>query len=586
MKKYIVIAAALLAGFAACKPEAVESVPAPVVGGEYTISIDAVKASSTKVLIAGGDTLAAVWGKNDTVAVCIKENGKVIGKLYPTNTLESTTKLVGTISLDSPAVDNELYLIYPYIVSDDGFGNLWPNTSYMEQDGRLDTISDQYDFATCGVTISSIGEGGDIHTTQAKFYNRQAIVKFSLKNQAGEPLYANKLIIAASLAQNFWYDDYYPWTYLSVVSPTATNEFTVALHNTCGSETYAFYAVTSSGVYTAVSKSEADFADGKYYQGSVKFAPVSSEGFDYISEWSITGNFGGLAWDNDLSMSTDGAGRHFAGFVTLSAGNQFKFRKNRDWNDKFGGFIGDCPDAFGADPDDLATDFVAPADGVYDLYLDTNLQLAIITPAAIPYAGFTAASDWNVSGTMNNWGTDAMKTDGNGAYLFNNLRLYPTDQFKFRQGDSWAVNYGGMQENDPSPIGTEFSLNSSGNNLLVSSAGTYDLLFYPGSETCKIVPSKQSAVLSLWSVCGDGNDWGDSDMSLVNGKWVSQPVVVHSKFKIRANHAWTENRGGTFESVGTPFKVSQDGPDIVVPYGQYIVTYDPANGEIVLEFPV
>ena len=94
----------------------------------------------------------------------------------------------------------------------------------------------------------------------------------------------------------------------------------------------------------------------------------------------------------------------------------------------------------------------------------------------------------------------------------------------------------------------------------------------------------ETASGATWSVIGAFNGWeADVDMTKQNdGTWKSSVInLTTDGFKIRYNHSWDENRGGDLVSLGTPFTVVQDGPNIIVPSdGSYVVVYNPDNETI------
>ena len=89
----------------------------------------------------------------------------------------------------------------------------------------------------------------------------------------------------------------------------------------------------------------------------------------------------------------------------------------------------------------------------------------------------------------------------------------------------------------------------------------------------------------LWSLIGVNGDWeADIDMTLTDGKWVSPAVKMSGSFKLRMNHAWGVDRGGTLVALGEPFEAVAGGDNIALPSEDtYVVTYDRQAETIVVE---
>ena len=76
---------------------------------------------------------------------------------------------------------------------------------------------------------------------------------------------------------------------------------------------------------------------------------------------------------------------------------------------------------------------------------------------------------------------------------------------------------------------------------------------------------------SPWGVIGSiastGNSWGADEPMLTDGTWhvcLALELTASDEFKFRKDADWGVNFGGTFEALGTPFTVTQDGANIKV----------------------
>ena len=57
--------------------------------------------------------------------------------------------------------------------------------------------------------------------------------------------------------------------------------------------------------------------------------------FTKSSPWSVIGTIGGSSWNKDFEMKSNGAW-HAAFDITVASGEEFKFRKNKNWDTNFG----------------------------------------------------------------------------------------------------------------------------------------------------------------------------------------------------------------------------------------------------------
>ena len=341
-------------------------------------------------------------------------------------------------------------------------------------------------------------------------------------------------------------------------------------------------------------------------------------GYTQDSDWSLIGALSayGINWDGDLNMWTDGNGNHVAAHVTLKAGDEVKFRKDQAWTVNMGGTFTALDTEFEVTQD--GSNIKIDKDGVYDLYLYTESGKAMVTAAYDPYPEYTEASNWSVIGalTLHNidWNGDiAMISDGTW-HVALGVKLDEDDEFKFRQDAAWTVNLGG----EFGGMDTEFEVAQDGANIKVGTAGTYDLFVNPGAGTAKVTAASGAKVSSVigseepeptkpavWSLIGTigGTNW-DTDTDMVNTTgdiWVARLVTLTAddEFKIRADHDWTENYGGSeandYSTIDpeNPYDVFK--PELGVAFaagdknihvgvaGTYDVTFDYANKTIKID---
>ena len=319
---------------------------------------------------------------------------------------------------------------------------------------------------------------------------------------------------------------------------------------------------------------------------------IGSPYADYTeaSTWGVTGSLSayGISWDGDLNMWTDG-NNHVACHVKLAAGDEFKFRKDAGWDVNFGGDFTELDSEF--EVTQGGPNIVIGADGVYDLYLNPLDGSAWVTAAYDPLPDFTEASTWGVTGSLPaygiSWNSDlAMITDGTW-HVALGVNLNANDEFKFRKDGGWDVNFGG----DFAEMDTEFEVTQGGPNIVVGTAGCYDLYLNPDAAVAKVTEAsgaKVSAkiggggeeppvqVVTGWNIIGLNGDWENDIIATQNGNvWtVYATANEETTFKWRKDGDWAENYGGTLVALGEPFTAVPGGDDIKVGPGFYKIDLD------------
>lgn len=260
MKKNIlhlyILAVVLFAAsaFTACSNNDEQASVLPV--NTYTITVNATKgddassAPSNRALALDDTKLNATWAAGEQVTVYnVTKSTELTGNLTALSDGASTT-LSGTLT-GSVAVGDVLTLKF-----------LSPD--YASQTGTLDYIAANCDYATASVTVSSI-DGNNITTSSASFTNQQAIVKFTLKDNAkvnDNDLSATQLVVTAN------------GTSYTVTPTSATNVLYVAIPG-FASKDVAFTATVGNDTYT-YAKTGVTFENGKYYTINVKMALVKT----------------------------------------------------------------------------------------------------------------------------------------------------------------------------------------------------------------------------------------------------------------------------------------------------------------------
>lgn len=271
-KNLIQIAAALLMGvasFSAC--ESTLTVPEEETN-PCVLTVEAIKGEDeiTKALADAGTTITATWEVNDEVQVYNSSDVK-LGTIRATTAGASTT-LSGTLD-STPILGDALTLKFK-------------SPSYADQEGTLDYIASNCDYATATVTVVAADDVyGTAVTTKASFVNQQAIVKFTLKNKSGS---AN--LPVTSLTINDGTNSY------TVTPASATNVLYVALPG-FSDKTMTLTADTEK--YGLV-RSGVTFDNGNYYTRTVKMLPyfsVSASKKVLFSPGNLQATYDGSSWN-------------------------------------------------------------------------------------------------------------------------------------------------------------------------------------------------------------------------------------------------------------------------------------------------
>lgn len=122
------------------------------------------------------------------------------------------------------------------------------------------------------------------------------------------------------------------------------------------------------------------------------------------SPWSIIGTIGGDSWTRDIEMKTDGTW-HVARGVAVTASDEFKFRKNKDWTVNLG-YVTYQITVVAVDAEvALVQDggnMKLPV-GAYDMYLNPGTNVAFFLPTGTPFnygGGAGAATQTALSQTV------------------------------------------------------------------------------------------------------------------------------------------------------------------------------------------
>ena len=218
----------------------------------FTMTVSAQKGGDATrgTLTDNSTTISSAWEADDEVSVYnVTKTAALTGTLKAQSAGNSTTlsgELTGTVEKD-----DVLRLSYK-------------SASYATQDGTLEGIAANCDFATATVNVTDVS-GGNITTDAASFQSQQAIVKFTLKNSTGsDVLSASQLKVVAD------------GTTYTVTPASATSTLYVALPG-ISSKNITLTATVGGDSYD-FSKSGVTFVNGTFYRITVKMTRVAATG--------------------------------------------------------------------------------------------------------------------------------------------------------------------------------------------------------------------------------------------------------------------------------------------------------------------
>ena len=423
MKKTLIIAAALaVAGLASCNRTAQDPEFTT-----YTLTVDASKdAIATRALELNGKALNAVWGDEDQVLVL---NGTTkIGTLEPQSTGSASASLKGTITASGLSTGTKLMLITP--------SEKW---KYTNQEGSLDLLSTDYDYATAEVTVTSVS-GSDVVASAASFENKQAIIKFTLQNASGAALKVDELEISAAggkLVREFKVSGgaYTPvYGNLSIVPSPASNVLYVAMRNeNSGSDTYTLTATVGSDVYTCTKSGT--FQNGKYYAGTVKMGAVEHTYTIAGSPESVFGsNWDPTDANNDMVKQSNGTYKKTYTLTAAKTDLSFKVALDHAWdmawpsqNYTCSAGAGTLTITFNPSTYEVNATYPDPPAGYQDTYTVAGNLASVF------------GTVWDATNANNDM---TLQGDGNFAITYKSVPSGSELEFKVVVNHSWSLNYG------------------------------------------------------------------------------------------------------------------------------------------------
>ena len=220
------------------------------------------------------------------------------------------------------------------------------------------------------------------------------------------------------------------------------------------------------------------------YEGSTSLAGNGGEEERELSSWTVIGAM--TEWGEDIPMYI------YENFcvaydVYALAGDEFKFRKDGEWENNYGGELM----GFGQYSKAMSTgeNIIIPEEGNYDIYFDPAAEVFFVMFAGeVP--SYTPM--WSIIGSFNDWSNDiAMeKVDGYNRYMAYGVEVGDKAEFKFRLDGAWDTSYGGELVG----IGEASKLVLNGNNIVIPEGGFYNFLLELDTMQFTVMPCESGEV--------------------------------------------------------------------------------------------
>jgi hypothetical protein len=148
-------------------------------------------------------------------------------------------------------------------------------------------------------------------------------------------------------------------------------------------------------------------------------------------------------------------------------------------------------------------------------------------------------------------------------------------ELKFRAEDDWAVNWG--DDGFPTGTGTQ-----DGPNIMIPFADNYEISFNATTGEYILSPGVSWGMIGPASPTGNWDE--DIDMeslsSEIGNEWNAFFTVTDGEAKFRKNDDWSVNYGAPEFPMGVG---TQDGPNIMVAGGEYVIALNTATGDYIFE---
>lgn len=286
------------------------------------------------------------------------------------------------------------------------------------------------------------------------------------------------------------------------------------------------------------------------------------------TKWGLIGDATSGGWSSDTPLEYDADTRLWTA-VTVLSDKEFKFRANKDWVINYGsdgvttdGLKADGDNFKGLNPHAYIVTLNLTNAGKYTYTLEE-------TTVELSSAMMTLPGSYQADGGWKPEADDALKlTSENRDFKYIGTHYFPANtEFKMYDAGTWLGIKGDMVWNE-THTKANFVIDS-GDNIKIADGGYYRI----EADTKKKIAS---ITKTGWEVIGDAtpDGWDKGQVMTYNPttkKWSITVVMKDGTFKFRWDAAWTKNLGGTASAL------TQDGANISITAGTYLIELDPDN---------
>lgn len=294
-----------------------------------------------------------------------------------------------------------------------------------------------------------------------------------------------------------------------------------------------------------------DYSDILSDASTISITPYASY-LDLSTAWGVVGSATPNGWDGpDIPFYQTGTDNVFDAYATLVDG-MIKFRKDNEWAVNYGDNDNDGSlEEGGAD--------IPVTAGSYKITINLNDLTWSMEAFSWGIVGSAAPNGWD--------GPDAVMNYDPYSDTFKAAVTLIAGEIKFRQNNSWDVNYG--------DTGADGTLEAGGDNIAVD-AGHY-IVTLDFSDANNPVYSIEAT--DLWGLVGSAapNGWDGPNIKFApdfGGNeglfYLNNIELIDGEIKFRLNDDWALNYGDD----GANGSLEEGGANIAVTAGVYNITLD------------
>jgi len=281
---------------------------------------------------------------------------------------------------------------------------------------------------------------------------------------------------------------------------------------------------------------------------------------------------GGWGTDTDMRRPDMTKPTEWTVTLYLEGGKAAKFRADDDWATNWGN--SSFPTGTGLQN---GPNIPVSNSGYYTVTLDVGTGAYSFTPITT-----TTYTYIGLIGAQSGWGSEIVDLTKSATddQVWTGTVTLTAGELKFRADHDWGTNWGtgpGTATTSLSGYGAK-----NGPNISIAEAGDYFVYINVASGEYFFGKADRATAYSDIGVIGDATPggWG-SDTNIIKNpsnpyKWSGTLTLGPGEAKFRAENDWAVNWGGSAFPAGVAV---QNGPNIPVTAGTYVITFNSATGE-------